>query len=550
MVTLDIADQKYIVVTISGQHFNHYLSVIKQIPSAKYIPKNKIWQIHISDYVFMFSLFSEYNITDVTQTDQLEQAMHAYNKWRETLVELMYSNEASPLIDEQKYIVGELMPHQRVVAQYLVSRGRALNCLEMGCGKTLSTLLALKYLEIHKGITSCLIVVPASVKEVWKQEIDRFLPSLAYTVINGKSKDRMKQYVSQTFIKIVNYALLRKDFNNIYFPSKIDCCIVDEVHRIRNYKSMQSKVIKKIGARSTYRFGLSGTPLQNNLYDVYSVMQFIEPAIFCNYCAFDDRYVVRNYFGGIDKYKNVSEINDKLKLYMIRRTKKEVLSDLSDKIYMNRYVSLKPEQRTLYKQIKNRVTGPDNILANLTFLRECCCDVQLIEESVDSCSAKYEELLTFLSEIINDGRKIVIYSQYKRMIKILAARLYEDRRLHSILFHGGLDQKQRNEAIQSFTTSDISVFLMTAAGAEGINLQCADTIIFFDLPFNPQQIKQIEDRLHRKGQEKSVTVIRLIAENTVESRVLALLEKKEKLFDDVIIKNSSFFTPKKLYKLL
>jgi len=436
-----------------------------------------------------------------------------------------------------------LMPHQKVTIEFLLKRKAALNGSEMGTGKTLPAIVAALHLKNTGKIKNCLIVCIASVKWNWEEEIKKFIKDTSVQVVEGTREKRIEQYMSKAFFKIVNYEILRNDINAILYDAEYDCIIVDEIHRIRNYKSLQTKALLKLGKTAKYRFGLTGTPLQNKLNDLYSIMKFIHPHLLGNWMYFSNRYLVKGFWGSTVGYKKLDEINDKLKMVMIRKMKKDVLKDLPPKTYNNIYVKLDTEQRKFYNDVRNKLLKSlnedverkikqANILANITYLREVCDSCELIDPNIKS-SSKLRELETIVKELLDGGHKVVIFSQFKKMIKIVEQKLkFEAITLHGdISTTGGVRQKLVNEFASSKTKN---LFLMTTAGGEGINLQCADYMIFIDLPFNPQVIAQIEDRLHRKGQTKKVNIIRLIAIDTIEDRILEILNFKQKLFKEVV----------------
>jgi len=411
-------------------------------------------------------------------------------------------------------------------------------------GKTFPALVAAKHLYDTGQIKSCLVVCIASVKWNWAREVEKCLNGATYKVIEGPQEKRIEGYMSKAHFKIVNYEILRNDIDPILYDTTFDCIIVDEIHRIRTYKAKQTRALYTLGKTATYKYGLTGTPIQNKLNDLFSIMRFVHPSILGNWFAFDRRYVIKGYFGEIADYRRLDEVHDKLKTIMFRRLKSEVLKDLPPKVYNDILIDLSQKQRKFYNDVKNqilesksedvedKINAQAKLLANITFLREVCDSCELIDPLVNA-SSKLKELKKIVPEILENGHKIVIFSQFKRMIYIIEREL----KLPAILLTGDVSTTggARDELIDEFKESKKkNLFLMTTAGGEGINLQCADYVIFFDLPFNPQVMAQVEDRLHRKGQKSTVNVIRLLAKNTIEDRVLDILKFKTKLFKAVV----------------
>jgi len=526
----------------SGDNFRRYLDIIKGIPSRSWSKKYVFWSMSIVDFDILIKDCDKANLGQVNIEEPLKRILFQYNKWRNELA-ILVAKESIVSDIGKDFLKLPMMPHQEVAVEFLIKRKVAINGDEMGVGKTLSGIVVSEYLKRVGKAKNCLIVCPASVKWNWAKEFDKFVENPSYEVIEGDVNKRIEKYMSPATTKIINFELLRNDYETILYDTIFDCIIVDEIHRIRNYKSKQTKALIGIGKKASYRIGLTGTPIQNKLTDLYSIMKFIHPHLLGNWYAFDKRYNVQGYFGEIIGHENLDEIHKKLKNIMIRRFKKDVIKDLPPKIKTDIYVELPPEQRKLYDRVKNdllrpnveddeEVSGQANILTNITYLREICDSCELIEpESQVSC--KLAELKPLITEILENGHKVVIFSQWKRMIYIINREL----KIPTILYTGdikvaGGERTKLEKEFKESTTKN--VLLMTTAGGEGINLQCADHIIFFDVPFNPKVIAQIEDRLHRKGQKNVTNVIRLLTKNTIEDDVLAILDFKIKLFNEVI----------------
>jgi len=533
----------YFEAIVYGDNFREYLNIIKNVPSRSWDKRNKVWYISISDYDILMKGCEKRGLRTIDISEDLKRLLTQYRKWEFDIKSLVNKEDSDFPIDPASIKI-PLMPHQKVALEFFLTRKIGLNASEMGTGKTFPALLTAKYLYDKGLIKSCLVVCIASVKWNWAKEIEKCLNDATFTVIEGTPEKRVEGYMSKSLFKIVNYEVLRNDIEPILYDTVFDCIIVDEIHRIRTYNAKQTKALYALGKNAQYRFGLTGTPIQNKLNDLFSIMKFIHPHLFGDWFAFDRRYVIRGYFGEISDYHNLQEVHDKLKTIMFRRLKSEVLKDLPPKVYNDMLIELSPNQRKFYnsvrdqilesryEEVEDKINAQGKLLANITFLREVCDSCELIDPDVKT-SSKIQELKKIVAEILENGHKVVIFSQFKRMIYIIEREL----KLPAILLTGDVDTGKgiRESLIEEFHTSkDKNIFLMTTAGSEGVNLQCADYVILFDLPFNPQVMAQVEDRLHRKGQKNTVNVIRLLAKDTIEDRVLDILKFKTKLFKEVV----------------
>lgn len=530
---------------IRGSNFNEYLEVVKNLPSRKWDKSEKVWHIGIHDYELLRNDLAEHKLFEVDVSSDLKSLLSHYKQWESDIVELI-NKEDHDLVVDPAILKGKLMPHQRVCLAFMLKRKIGLNGGEMGTGKTFPSIVCAKHLYDTQQARDCLVVCISTAKYNWAKEIDKQVNGATYTIIEGPPKTRAELYAASTNFKIVNYELLRNDIDDMLFERVFDCIIVDEIHRIRGYKSKQTKALYALGEKAKYRFGLTGTPLQNHLTDLHSVMRFIHPTLLGDWFHFDQRYCVKGYFGGTESYRRLDEVHNKLKTIMFRRMLKDVKKDLPDKVYNDIYIEMGTKQRKFYRDVCSQIlesanedveekVRQGNILANLTYLRESCDSTELIDPEVQE-SAKLDELKKILPELIENGHKVVVFTQWEKMAKIIERELTEIG-IQSIHLHGGIRTTGgvREAMIEEFAASRTkNVFIMTTAGAESINLQMADYMVLFDLPFNPSVIAQIEGRLHRIGQESTVNIIKLIIQNSIEDRVLEILKAKTNLFREVI----------------
>ena len=559
MLNLDVCDNQrdVFVVDFYGSNFRSYVSVLKSLPTSKFKPQYKKWFVKVYDYELLLRELAQRQLNSVTSTEPFKELIKSYQGWEARTKEMLALKDAD--VPEMDALVKlPLMKHQRVACKCLKERKILLLADQMGVGKTLPAIVTAQYLYNEGVIKNCLVICTASAKKNWAKEMEKFLHDPDYVMIEGSQADRVSLYSGEQLFKIVNYDLLRRDIDILDDEDKTyDLVIADEVHRIRNHTALQSKAVIEIGKKATYRWGVTGTPIQNRLKDLYSVMTFVDPNMFGSWFYFDKRYIERGFFGEITGYKNKDEVRDKLSFIMLRRRKEEVLENLPDKVYNTVYVEMPSRQKKMYDAVVDqKISLPndpdleDKIndstpLSRTTYAREVCDSVELIDPRFKD-SAKMSALKDLVEDFVEDGRKVVVFTQYAKMAHIIQKNLKQK----SLVFHGGVPTPERETMLERFRNETaLPLFIMTTAGSESINLQCAEVIIFFDLVFNPQQIAQIEDRLHRQGQKATVNVIRLIAKDTVEDRVLAILDEKKELFDD-IVEDEMVISTNQILKLL
>jgi len=546
------------VVDFWGNEFRAYVSAVKSLPSSTYKPALKKWHVKLYDYSLLMKELDARKLNHIVHSESFASLIKLYQDW-ETRTKDLLALEDTSVPNIEALLKHPLMKHQRVACKVLNELKILLLADQMGVGKTLPAIATAQLLKTQDEIKSCLIICTASTKGNWTKEMDKFLKESEWAIIEGTQSARGEVYSCDAFFKVVNYELLRRDILLFEDSMTYDLIIADEVHRIRNHTALQSKAVAKLGRKAKYRWGLTGTPVHNKIEDLFAVMKFIQPTMFGNWYHFDKRYIERGFFGEVTGYKNRDEIRDKLKLIMLRRRKEDVLGELPPKVYNNVYVELTKAQRKFYQHIVDQniklnfnkeaeeKINEANPLAKTTYARECCDSTELIDQTGRE-SAKLKAMHEVVDEFIGDGRKVVIFTQFSKMGAIIQRELKHP----SVFLHGGVSTQNnvRQELIEKFTNDPaLPILITTTAGGEGINLQCAEAIIFFDLPFNPQIIAQVEDRLHRKGQTGTVNVVRLIATDTVEERVLEILEAKQDLFD-ALIENDMVLSTKQILKLL
>ncbi|MDP1623295.1 MAG: DEAD/DEAH box helicase [Bacteroidales bacterium] len=439
----------------------------------------------------------------------------------------------------------QLFPYQQKGILFAVKAGRSLITDEMGLGKTIQAIGVAEVMKKENGISNVLIICPTSLKYQWQSEIQRFTSCMAH-VIEGLPHIRREQYESDAFYKIVSYHTLSNDLQSIN-SVEFDLVILDEAQRIKNWKTRIAQSVKKI--HSPYALVLTGTPLENKLEELYSIVQFVDPFKLGPYYKFLDYYQVKNETGRVVGYNHLHEITRKLSDIMLRRTKKEVLSQLPERIDKNLFVSMTEQQKGMHNEFSDMVARLVNKWKKLGFLNEqdrqrlminlnlmrMVCDSTYIVDQQTRHDTKIGELMNILEEYLDgNDEKVVVFSQWERMTRLVARELDEQNIGYRYL-NGNVPSRKRKELFDHFNNNpDCRVFLSTDAGSTGLNLQSASMIINLDIPWNPAVLEQRIGRVHRYGQKNKVSVINFISTGTIEHRMIGVLNFKSLLFDGIL----------------
>ena len=429
---------------------------------------------------------------------------------------------------------GELRPYQRTGYGWL----KALSDLgfggvladDMGLGKTVQTLAlpAHRHLE-EKTARPSLLVVPTSLVGNWRREAARFVPDLKLLVLHGPNRRRRFAEIPRCHLAVTTYPLVNRDHKAL-FQHEYDITVLDEAQTVKNPAAAVSKLIR--GVRARQRLALTGTPIENSLQELWSLYDWLIPDLLGNRKSFTAYYRTPIEKQGDHARQRLLSI--RIKPFLMRRTKEEVAQDLPEKTVIDEFVPLEGEQGALYKSIRTAMDarvreaiaerGLDafriTILDALLKLRQVCCDPRLVK--LDAArkvteSAKRARLLALLEELVAEGRKVLIFSQFVEMLRLVEADV-ATRGWGYAMLHGGT--KDRDVQVENFQSEDLPLFLISLkAGGTGLNLTAADTVIVYDPWWNPAVERQAMDRAHRIGQDRPVFVHRLIAENTVESAI-------------------------------
>ena len=399
---------------------------------------------------------------------------------------------------------------------------------DMGLGKTIQVITFV----LSKRSKKTLIITPTSVLYNWKDEFERFAPNVRVGLVHGTKaqRDRMLSEIKKYDVLITTYGTLKNDENE-YEKLQFDYCIIDEGQNIKNPTSKTTLSVKKINSKCN--FALTGTPIENNLMELWSIFDFVMPGFLFTKERFKGKFI---------QNKNTEELKSLITPFILRRVKEDVLDELPEKIEKKYLVDMTTKQKSIYKsyvkEIKEKLKsskGNTNMLTFITKLREVCLDPSLIMDDYNGGSGKINALMELLDNYIAGNKKILVFSQFTSALKKIEKNL-EEVGINYIYLDGSIGSKERGELVKKFNEDPlISVFLISLkAGGVGLNLTSASVVIHFDPWWNPAIENQATDRAHRFGQKNVVEVIKLISKDTIEEKILLLQEDKKELIESLM----------------
>jgi superfamily II DNA or RNA helicase len=442
-------------------------------------------------------------------------------------------------------IRARLFPYQSEGVAFLAARGRGLLADDMGLGKTLQAIAAASWLADNEGVQRVLVLCPASLKHQWAREIEKF-SSHSVQIIQGNAECRSVQYRADALFFVINYELVLRDLTVINKTLKADLLILDEAQRIKNWRTKLASTVKLIPSR--YVFVLSGTPLENRLEDLYSLLQMVDARVLGPLwrCLLD--FHITDERGKVIGYRNLSELRRRIEPVMLRRNRSLVSDQLPDRTEVSLDIPMSDMQRELHGTAlsaagrlatiaKRRPLTPgeqNRMMASLQQARMACNAAGLVDKETKG-SPKLDELAKILEELcLQSNRKAVVFSQWALMTEMVES-LVHSMGLGSVRLHGGIPTQKRGKLIDKFQNDAATqVFISTDAGGTGLNLQAATVLINLDMPWNPAILDQRIARIHRLGQKQNVQIFLLLAEDSYEQRVASLVKGKRDLFDNVI----------------
>jgi len=447
----------------------------------------------------------------------------------------------------KKLLKASLYPYQREGTLFAAKAGRSLIADDMGLGKTIQAIATVEILAKTVGLERVLIICPTSLKHQWKQEIEKFC-GRSVQVVEGSLTKRARLYSDESFYKIINYEVVHRDLDLIrnWAPEMI---ILDEAQRIKNWKTRRAQSVKKLDSK--YALVLTGTPLENRLEELHSIVEFVDRFHLGPMFRFLAEHQHVDEVGRVIGYRNLSKIAKSLEPILVRRTKSEVLKELPERLDKNYFVPMTDEQTKYHEENRETVarivakwrrlgflpeTDQRILMIALQNMRMSCNSTYLLDKKTDY-GVKADELISVLEEVFEQpDAKVVVFSQWLGTHEILLDRLKSSKRNY-VLFHGRIQSPKRKDLIRQFKNDpDCRVFLSTDAGGVGLNLQNASAVINMDLPWNPAVLEQRIGRIHRLGQHRPVRVVNFVAQGTIEHGMLSLLSFKQSLFSGVLDK--------------
>ncbi len=401
---------------------------------------------------------------------------------------------------------------------------------DMGLGKTVQTIAFL----LSKTDKKSIVIVPTSLIYNWKNEFDKFAPTLKVGLLHT-TKDKREKILSDIDkydVILTSYTTYKNDlklYENIYF----DYCIIDEAQNIKNPDAIITKAIKKINA--TTKIALTGTPIENNLLELWSIFDFVMPGYL--YTKEKFKYIF------VNSDKNIVQLKKMIKPFMLRRTKNEVIDELPPKIEQKYILDLEKYHKVAYKGYKRLVkekisTSNDNmtVLSHLTRLRQLCLSPEIMVKDYKGKNSKLDILIDIVKD--SNNQKILVFSQFTKVLELIKNR-FEDENISYSYLDGKIPSDKRIKLVDEFNENkDIQVFLISLkAGGTGLNLTSASIVVHFDPWWNVAVENQASDRAHRIGQKNVVNVIKLVAKDTIEEKVILLQEAKKELINNIIDSN-------------
>lgn len=409
---------------------------------------------------------------------------------------------------------------------------------DMGLGKTVQTLSVIKYAKMKDGFMTSLVVAPTSLIYNWEKEIHKFAPDLSVMVLEGSGDMRAMQIEkAQSYdVLIASYAQIRRDVSKLA-QYQYRFCVLDEAQNIKNYQSVGAIAVKRFKAKA--RFALTGTPMENHIGELWSVFDFVLPGYLGGHSDFLNRF---------GDGTQAQELSIKIRPFLLRRVKKDVLEELPDKIEDRVLVEMSEYQQRVYRAMlaryKSEIVAPAmgagfnqnrmKVLAAITRLRQLCCHPGLFLDGYQGGSGKLDALMEIVQQCAGENRKMLIFSQFTTMLDMIRQAL-DEMGISCLYLDGDVPARMRASMCEQFNSDDTTAFLIsTKAGGTGLNLTGADTVVHFDPWWNPAVEDQATDRAHRIGQTKKVHVVRLITRNSIEEKVSDLQAHKRELIDAVV----------------
>lgn len=553
-VYLSYRDERCVKIRIGSDNKEAYEQLAKD-----YFDKNRV--LKKSAYARIGSFLK--------QARQISDTFRCYKDAIDFIIDIREKAKREKIVktyDDEKLdnlLKVNLYPYQKEGIRFAAKAGKAIIADEMGLGKTIQAIGTAELLRKEGLIGSVLILCPTSLKYQWRSEIKKFTNADVF-VIEGSHLKRKEAYNHPEPYKIISYNSAANDIK-ILGSLQTDMLIMDEVQRLKNWNTQISRAARKI--ESDYSVILSGTPLENKLDELYSIVEFVDNFRLAPYYLFKDKHIITDETGKVLGYKNLNDIGKKLSDILIRRRKKDVKLQMPERSDKNLFIPMTNEQMEMHQEWQNQVRilvlkwrsmhflsdkDRKRLLLFLSQMR-MVCDSSYILDQKTRYDTKVDECVNIINDIISEeGEKVVVFSQWERMTRLIAKEL-EKKEIGFEYLHGGVPSEKRKNLVDNFMNEPSSrVFLSTDAGSTGLNLQSAATIINIDLPWNPAVLEQRIGRIYRLGQQNNIQVINLVTPDSIEQEMLGKLRFKTSMFEGVLDdgEDSVFITDDKFSNMM
>jgi SNF2 family DNA or RNA helicase len=508
---------------LSDRELFNFIALIDNIENVKLssgkdsIRVNKNRAFYLNDYI------SEKNLSFIKGKEFLDE------------ISTKFKNIKSMEFDVPKELCAELRDYQVEGYKWLQTLSyygfSGILADEMGLGKTIQTIT---YILANRGKKS-LVVTPTALIYNWKNEFEKFAPCLNIGIIHGSKKEREKvlNNLGDYDVILSTYGTVKNDVES-YKDLEFDIMVIDEAQNIKNSNAKSSLAVKAINARQ--KFALTGTPIENNLLELWSIFDYVMPGYLFNKSKFTNKFVK-----GSNEYE---ELKRAIEPFILRREKSEVAKELPDKIEKKFFVELSKEQKKLYstyvKSIRKDMENKDSnnkieVFSYLMKLRQLCLEPKIVYNDYSGENSKLNMAMNLVDGYASDGHKILLFSQFTGVLDSIKNEI-EAKGIEYSYIDGSVEARKRLELVDQFNESDTKrVFLISLkAGGTGLNLTSADVVIHYDPWWNPAVEDQATDRAHRIGQENNVEVIKLISKGTIEEKILKLQESKKNIIEKVM----------------
>lgn len=510
------------------------VSWVKNLDGRAYSPASRSWSIPLTTTPATLKQLQDRGFQ---VDDDVVRLINANHQQAQEAVSLAGQKDVSFSSDLPLY------DFQRVCCAFMVKTGSCLNACGVGTGKTIMNIGT----TIKNGTSSNLVIAPKSLLLPWQAEIKRFAPQFKTFVVAGNNKQRQEIYrnvagCNVPYFLITSYELARIDSDRLM---NYETLIIDEAHRAGNTRTKTYKALKKICEGTKHRYLNSATPVMNRPSDLYGVMNLIQSGFFGNWFSFMEKFTVRNQFGGVLYAKNTEELAQKIKPFMVRKTLEECAPELPSMIIEDIKFDLSEKELDLYKKIKqeilfsieaemiNKIENPmllQHTLVKMIKLIQLTCSLSLLGD--DNTSSKLEILKDRLEDLLDGDDKAIIFVQFKKMAYVLEQEL---KQYNPVMITGDVTGQDRFDNLKKFQENDShKILISTDAGGEGLNVDRANYIFHFSLPYSYGKYIQRNGRIKRLTQKKPMVVYNLIANKSLDVWLSKMIKSKMKLSDQLL----------------